>query len=387
MDYTSQKSSRRKLCRIQLVPENPGPEERLQQLRLARGGQRVAQTMMRIAVAGGGGFGYLLALQLSQAAAVYNIVILSRSQRPEFSQFDLQLHVVDYSNPDSLTFALQGVDLVISTISGPEQLNLINASAIARVRVFVPSEYEGSVSKRPSHDDPLDRGSMQALALLKYWEGSTGMRYTVFTCGIFMERFHPYGLGYLNIGYGTGVSGVGDYLVDFNNGTAEYAEKNARGHTVRVCLTSVYDVVRFIVAAIDLGPRNWPHEFTMRGDRMSVRDVVKTCSRVKNGKTPTLPALAGRWEMLIDSAGRPRIANLAFEHRVRQPYDLQALLNFSAQAGDAERLARYKQLVATTNGRYGFSKASLNEILEKSGHADVQPMNLTRWLTNVWQSL
>lgn len=79
--------------------------------------------------------------------------------------------------------------------------------------------------------------------------------------------------------------------------------------------------------------------------------------------------------------------SVAFEHRVRQPYDLQALLNFSAQAGDAERHARYKQLVATTNGRYDFSKASLNEILEKSGLADVQPMNLTRWLTNVWQSL
>lgn len=35
--------------------------------------------MMRIAVAGGGGLGYLLALQLAQAANAYNVVVLSRS--------------------------------------------------------------------------------------------------------------------------------------------------------------------------------------------------------------------------------------------------------------------------------------------------------------------
>lgn len=204
--------------------------------------------------------------------------------RPEFSQLDVQLHVVNYSDHDSLTFALQGVDLAISTISGAQQLSLINAAGRARVRVFVPSEFEGSLSRRPSHNDPLERGSTQAIALLKQWEGASRMRYTVFACGIFMERFHPYGLGYLNIGYGTGVSSVGDYLLDINNATAEYAAHDSKGHTVKVCLTSVYDVVRFIVAAIDLGPRHWPHEYTMRGDRLSVRDVVGTCSRVKNGE-------------------------------------------------------------------------------------------------------
>lgn len=37
--------------------------------------------MMRIAVAGGGGLGYLLASQLSQAANAYNVVVLSRFVR------------------------------------------------------------------------------------------------------------------------------------------------------------------------------------------------------------------------------------------------------------------------------------------------------------------
>lgn len=37
--------------------------------------------MMRIAVAGGGGLGYLLATSLSQADNAYNVVVLSRTVR------------------------------------------------------------------------------------------------------------------------------------------------------------------------------------------------------------------------------------------------------------------------------------------------------------------
>lgn len=166
--------------------------------------------------------------------------------------------------------------MVISTVSGNEQLNLINASGRGRVRVFVPSEFEGSLTKRPSRNDPLDRGSSEAIALLRQW--SSRMKFTVFSCGIFMERFHPYGLGSFDIGYGSGASGAGDFLVDLTNATAEYPERDSKGHSVRVCLTSVYDVVRFIIAAIDMGPSHWPREFTMCGDRLTVRDLVSACS-------------------------------------------------------------------------------------------------------------
>ena len=182
--------------------------------------------------------------------------------------------------------------MVISTISGQEQLNLINVAARGRVRTFVPSEFEGSLSRRPSHNDPLDRGSSQAIDLLKRWAQQSRMKYTVFSCGVFMERFHPYGLGYLNIGIGSGISSAGDYLVDVNSATAEYAERDSKGRTVRICLSSVYDVVRFLVAAIDLGTEKWPTEFTMRGDRMTLRELVDTCSFVRNGWPPKLSEIA-----------------------------------------------------------------------------------------------
>ncbi|KAG6098205.1 hypothetical protein E4U30_008272 [Claviceps sp. LM220 group G6] len=314
---------------------------------------------MRIAIAGGGGLGYLLAWQLSQADATYHIIILSTSARPEFSALNIHVYIVDYNNHSSLSYALQGTDIVISTISGAPQLNLINAAALSRTRTFIPSEFEGSLSKRPSRHDPLNRSSSQAISLLQYWEDVSRMRYTVFACGIFMERFHPQGLGYLDIGFGSGVPHAGDYLLNIKECTAEYADRNTRGRTVRVCLTSVYDLVRFVGAALELGTQNWPREFTMWGDRMPVRDVVRTYGRVMN---------------------------VELEHLVRDPADLQALLVYYAQIADGDKVAYYQRLVATMNGRYDFCRASLNEVLGKSGAGHVQPMTFAGWLGTVGQS-
>ena len=157
--------------------------------------------MMRIAIAGGGGLGYLLASQLSQAPSAYNIMVLSRTvslvrrcqheseltikARPEYTSLDVQVQVVDYASKDSLTYALQGIDLVISTVSGPEQLSLISAAGHARVRLFVPSEFEGSLGHRPAS---ALRETQRAIDALRQVSRSTRMRYTVFSCGLFMER-------------------------------------------------------------------------------------------------------------------------------------------------------------------------------------------------------
>ncbi|KAH0533197.1 hypothetical protein TsFJ059_001793 [Trichoderma semiorbis] len=318
--------------------------------------------MMRIAVAGGRGFGFLLATELAQAANAYNVVVLSRSARPEFDQFDVQVHVVDYHDHGSLGYALQGVDLVISTISGAEQLNLIDASGRGRVRMFVPSEFEGSLSRRQSRNgngnDPLDRGSSQALALLKQWSESSRMKYTVFSCGLFMERFHPYGLANtFNIGHGSGAGGAGEFLVNFITATAEYAERDSKGHSVRVCLTSVYDVVRYVVAAVDLGPSHWPQEFTMCGDRMTVRDLINACSTASNA---------------------------VFTRHVRQYAELETYLSYSAQLCDYDKVAYYQRLVATANGRYDFSQATLNEAVNGSSSVNVQPVTFGAWLASIW---
>jgi hypothetical protein len=200
---------------------------------------------------------------------------------------DLQVAVVDFSNVEELRYALQGVDLLISTIPGTEQLNLVDAARRARVRVLVPSEFEGSVSHRPANQtsDPLDRGSHATLNLLRQISQSkpNSMQYTVFSCGLFMERFGPGGLHTYKLGASTGVQNSNDYIVDIAQGAAEIVDSSTQGKPAQVVLTSVYDVARFVAAAIELGPTNWPREFKMRGDQMTVGNIIATCSTVRGG--------------------------------------------------------------------------------------------------------
>lgn len=202
--------------------------------------------------------------------------------------------MVDFGNVEELRYTLQGVDLLISTISNAEQLNLIDAAKRARVRYFVPSEFEGDLHHRPAND-PIDRGFQAARDLLERFANSRShpMRYTVFSCGIFMERFGPGGLEAYNIGTSHGVQGPSDYLVNVAEATAEVVEADRRGRPAQVALTSVYNVAQFVASAVELGPANWPTEFRMRGDHMTVRDLVATCSNVRGGKF--LPGASHRY--------------------------------------------------------------------------------------------
>ncbi len=197
--------------------------------------------------------------------------------------------MVDYQNVRNLRYTLQGVDLLISTIGGNEQLNLIDAARSAEVRVFVPSEFEGALGHRPTSDDQLDRGTASVMEQLQRWAQSRThhMAYTVFSCGILYERLGPGGLATYNMGHGQlgGIPIQGDYLVDVENGTAEIVETNSQGRPVQVSLTSVYDVARFVAAAIDLGLQSWPREFKMRGDQLTTREIVTACSDVRGGKS------------------------------------------------------------------------------------------------------
>lgn len=209
----------------------------------------------------------------------------------------VQVAVVDYTNAQQLQYTLRGVDLLISTIPGESQLNLINAAHFARVRTFVPSEFEGPPAQRPaSGDDALDqRGSAAALRLLDEWSRSTSttdhhrMRYTVFTCGVFYERFAPGGLAALNIGFGENVQHPGAYLLNVDAATAEIVPHMAHGLPVDVSMTSVYDAARFVAAAVEIGPDRWPRELRMRGDQLSVVDIVRECSNAKQGEPGNPP--------------------------------------------------------------------------------------------------
>ncbi|KAI6089839.1 NAD(P)-binding protein [Hypoxylon rubiginosum] len=316
-------------------------------------GRRPTTAMMRIAIAGAGGFASLLAQELSRSA--YAMLVLSTRAHPEFeSNYDCQVAVVDYTRLDDLQFALQGIDLVISTISGAEQLNLIDAARRAHVRCFVPSEFEGAVSHRPPPGaDPFDSDSSAALTQLRHWSSSRHhpMKYTVFSCGIFYERFAPGGLQACGMGVTCRIRNQGDYLIDIGRGTAEIPETNPQGRSVQVVMTSAVDVARFVAAAVELGIDSWPREFKMRGSRMSTQRLQEICSEVRG---------------------------IQFNVITRPYEEIEQWLRYYEQNRDEARWYSMQHLLQTANGRYNFSEANLNDAV------DLQPTSFRQWLYDNW---
>lgn len=290
--------------------------------------------------------------------------------------------VVDYSNTQVLEYTLLGVDLLISTIQGDSQINLIQAARRARVRTFVPSEFEGALTHRPTND-PLDRGSAEALRLLsggsRSRSSSHRMRHTVFSCGVFYERFHPGGLALFNIGAGANVQHPGQYLLDVNAATAEIVQRNAQGGSVAVTMTSAYDVARYVAAAIEVGPEHWPEELRMRGDQLTVLDVVQACSTARGGKPLICCRLHPGFKMLISERAVP--FNLVNHEYV----NIQAHLDYALDMGDINRWWYFQRLRATADGRYAFARANLNELLEQTGGVTIVPSRFVDWLRQVYE--
>ncbi|KAI0206134.1 isoflavone reductase [Astrocystis sublimbata] len=314
-------------------------------------GKKSDVAMMRIAIAGAGGFASLLVQVLSETA--HPILVLSTRTHPELeANYDCQIAVVDYHDLETLQFTLQGVDLVISTIAGPEQLNLIDAARKARVHTFVPSEFEGSLGHRPA-SDPFDNGSSTALGQLRHWFSSRHyqMNYTVFSCGIFYERFAPGGLRAYNMGGALRFPNQGDYLVDVEYGTAEIPAADAQGRQIKISMTAAYDVARFVAEAVDLGLDRWPREFKMRGARLTPQKIIEYCTEVRQIQFSV----------------------------VSRPYsEIVAWLDHFYQNNENDKWYAMQQVLQTADGRYSFGDPNLNDLV------NVEPTGFRQWLYSVW---
>lgn len=189
--------------------------------------------------------------------------------QPNLVTLGYHVQVVQYDNQESLRYALNGVDTVISTVSGPPQYKLIEAAVQKRIRRFAPAEFDGIPSLRPA-DDPLDRDRANALRLLEHYKAY--MQYTVFACGIFYERFAPGGMAATGLGRSSGISGEGDYLLNIRNMAGEAPLYNSSNQHSVICMTAVQDVARFVVRAVDLA--DWPPVLSMYSERMIVYQFV-----------------------------------------------------------------------------------------------------------------
>ncbi|TVY83721.1 hypothetical protein LSUE1_G003385 [Lachnellula suecica] len=282
-------------------------------------------------------------------------LILSRRDQPELTARGYQVAVVDYDSQDDLRYTLRGMDLVISTVMGLPQIDLIDASAHAGVRRFVPAEFEGPPARRASND-PLDFGRKAAIDRLRHWSNHHRhqMKFTIFSCGVFYERFARGGLAAYDIGGSTltGIHNDGGYLMNMRMGTAEVVERTTSGQPLYACLTSVHDVGRFIVAALDLGYQTWPAEFRMFGERMSITQILQWGAAVRG------------MEM--------------FSTDVIEPQDLEAHLEHATYYQDYPKIRRIQELIATERRRYDFTAPNLNPLVH------VTPVSFWNWLSAEW---
>ena len=337
---------------------------------------------MRIAIAGSGGLASSIAFYIQQETP-HQVLILSRNVRqlsiprlpsswtksrqnqPNYQARDVAVQVVDYDNENSLGFALSGIDIVVSTVTGTPQLNLIRAAVRARVRRFIPAEFEGRPELRPAND-PLDGQRYLARQLLYQYQNY--IQSTVITCGIFYERFQPGGLAAAGIGFTSRCSGEGAYMLDIRNMTAEVPVYSPNNQNTEICMTSVHDVARFVVRALEL--EQWPSELRVYGERMTVLDLATLVSRLK-----------GKW--------RGQVRFIKAENSAGEEFDpitwyisqdmLRAELSLAMNSRDAARAQQVRTLIATAQGRYVFGSPNLRSLFPQ-----IQPMRFRDWIMRVW---
>ncbi|KAL5342745.1 hypothetical protein BJX70DRAFT_394586 [Aspergillus crustosus] len=147
-------------------------------------------TFQNVALIGKGSLGSLILTELLKAN--YTVTVLTRSDPATSPPLppNTTLKQVDYTSISSLTFALEGHDIAISTIAPsaiPLQKPIIDAAIAAGVKRFIPAEYAAMAS------DPSEKGQSlpfhaPVIEIRKYLKKREGeIEHTIFAVGGFLE--------------------------------------------------------------------------------------------------------------------------------------------------------------------------------------------------------
>lgn len=199
--------------------------------------------------------------------------------------------MVDYEDSDSLAYALKGIDVVISTICSDAQLALVEAAATAQIRHFIPSAFSGPEQCAAQNIGQEEWSNL--ISLLQHHEIVSSMRYTLFTCGVFYERFGPGGLNALQISTLNNrhsiVGEEGNLLVDMRFGKATIPVVPGI-EELAICMTSARDVARYVIATMQAyeDMSAWPKEFHFCTQRLTMSELVTIGTRVRGMSQPRL---------------------------------------------------------------------------------------------------
>jgi nucleoside-diphosphate-sugar epimerase len=147
---------------------------------------------MKIAVAGAGQVGLLLATEFSKSED--EVVVLTRTSKPSLEHLKAEIRLTDYSL-DDLKRKLDDCDAVVSTLSGPDDFyisahsNILAAcSQSQRCKHFIPSEWNINLDDFP--DQPMFSAATHEVIRHKL-RAQHGVKWTMICHGWFMEYALP----------------------------------------------------------------------------------------------------------------------------------------------------------------------------------------------------
>lgn len=151
------------------------------------------------------------------AAANFRITILSQSGKATNLPSSVTVQKVDYTSPESVTAALQGIDALVSMHpKQEEQIPLIDAAIAAGVKRIIPSDFGSDVpGNTKTRDLPFFAGKT---ATMEYLVSAVGEKisYTHVISGLFLD----WGLG---VGFPVNVKGAQPPSRIVNGGDARFS--------------------------------------------------------------------------------------------------------------------------------------------------------------------
>ncbi|KFY23910.1 hypothetical protein V493_05564 [Pseudogymnoascus sp. VKM F-4281 (FW-2241)] len=230
--------------------------------------------MVKIAVAGGTGQVAQEIIDALVATKKHDITILSRNAPTTNSESGVKYRTVNYDDKAELAEALCGIHTVlsftqlVSSSGNNSQKNLIDASIMAKVKRFAPSEWGSADIK----DIPFWAGKEEIREYLREVnEDGQVLEYCLFQPGLF--------LNYLAFPYKTAKHVVPlNTMFDFENRRAIIVE----GHDFFMTFTTVQDLAGIVAEAVDYNGQ-WPIAGGIRGNRVSVSQILKIGEKVRGG--------------------------------------------------------------------------------------------------------
>ncbi|KAK4071640.1 uncharacterized protein Triagg1_5878 [Trichoderma aggressivum f. europaeum] len=230
--------------------------------------------MVTVAVAGGGSAIASNIINAILATKKHQLVILSRSPRPELEARGAIVKVVDYDSHEQLTNALQGVHTVLSCIwaygpaVGTLQIALLEAAKEAKVKRFVPSEWS-----IPAYDRVAFYKAKESV-----WEAvkKSGLEYTRFINGMWMNIWAAGAPRDEEAGR-AGYKGP-SLIVDINSGSVTIPGDGSKV----ISVTDMRDVGKYAAAALDF--ERWDEDSVIVGDKFTVNELVDKVEKITGKK-------------------------------------------------------------------------------------------------------